>query len=74
MGKNLLSHEEQIFIKKISADLKFYKEYKSFMADVKTIFLNKGPEAARSFIHDKADDIIQSACDEMFYDLFSDSM
>lgn len=66
-----LSKEEQAFVDKVKADLKLYDQYKDFMAEVKTIFLHKGPEAARQHIRSKTDFLLQIACDDMFYNLFN---
>ena len=65
-----LTKEEQEFIDKIHHEMRFYDEYKSFMAEVKTIFLQKGGEAAKQYIVSKKDHILQIACDELFWSLF----
>jgi hypothetical protein len=66
-----LTKKEEKYILKLQADLKFYDEYKRHLGDVKRIFLQKGPGAARQHIIDNADKTLQLACDELFHDLFT---
>jgi hypothetical protein len=66
-----LSDAEKQFTRMVSQDLRFYGGYKKFMGEVKLTFLNKGPEAAKQLIRSRTDDILQLACDELFYDLFT---
>ena len=65
-----LTPREEEAVKRTIAEMQFYDKYKEFMAEVKTIFIYKGPEQARNYIKSKADDILQMACDEMFWLLF----
>jgi len=61
-----LTAEEQKFIDNIQAEMEFFSKYKDFMREVKAIFLNDGPEAAKKYIRDSDDHLLQIACDEMF--------
>lgn len=66
-----LTEQEERFVMKIKRDLEFYDKYKSFMGRVKSLYLQKGPEAAKKYIRDNADMTLTLAIDEMFNDLFT---
>ena len=66
-----LTKEEQAFVDKIQSEMKFYEKYKDFMREVKSIFLNDGPEKAKKYIRDSDDHLLQIACDELFWSLFT---
>lgn len=65
-----LTPEEEAAVERTIAEMQFYDKYKDFMGEVKGIFLQKGPEAAKQFIRSKTDDILTIACDELFWSLF----
>ncbi len=66
-----LTEEEQAYIDKLQAEMKFYDKYKQFMGEVKSIFLHDGPEAAKKYICDSDDHLLSIACDELFWSLFT---
>ena len=66
-----ITAEQEELINRTMAEMEFYNQYKEFIAEVKTTFLQKGPEAARGFIKSKTDHILTIACDEMFWSLFN---
>ena len=66
-----LTPEEEAAVERTMAELKFYEQYKEFIAEVKKIFIYKGPEAAKQYIRSRTDDILTIACDEIFWSLFN---
>lgn len=66
-----LTKEEKAFVDKLEAEMKFYDKYKQFMGEVKAIFINDGPEAAKKYIHDSDDHLLSIATDELFWSLFT---
>lgn len=65
-----LTPEEEAAVERTIAEMEFYNKYKDFISEVKTVFLQNGPETAKSFIRSKTDDILTIACDELFWSLF----
>ena len=65
-----LTPEQEEAVKRTIAEMQFYDQSKEFISEVKTIFLQQGPEAAKQFIRSKTDDILTIACDELFWSLF----
>lgn len=66
-----LTESELEYVNTIKAEMEFYNKYKSFMKEVKAIFLNDGPEVAKKYIRDSADHLLGIACDELFWKLFT---
>lgn len=66
-----LTPEEEAAVERTLHEMRFYDKYKEFMGEVKGIFLREGPDQARNHIKSKADDLLQIACDEMFWSLFT---
>ena len=65
-----LTKQEKAFIQQIDAEMRFYEEYKKFISEVKTIFIQKGEGAARNHIISNTNKILAIACDELFWSLF----
>ena len=66
-----ITKEQEQMIERTIAEMDFYDQYKEFIGEVKSVFLQKGPEGAKQFIRSKTDDILSIACNEMFWALFN---
>jgi hypothetical protein len=66
-----LTKAERQYIERISIDMGFYKNYKSFIGNVKKIYIKQGAPQAREYIKDHADTLLEIATDELLSDLFT---
>lgn len=66
-----LTEAELKYVNGIKAEMQFFERYKQYMAQVKKIYIDKGEEAALTFIKATADSLLIIAADEMFTDLFN---
>lgn len=65
-----LSKKEKRFIKRIMANMTFYKKYKKLMGKIGGVYITDGREAAKDVIRENIDEIIDMALSEAYLELF----